>query len=115
MNKPLGDYAGRCGDCRNFACRVDDLRDTCEESYKSNVSSASMNTLMLMDIAKSLAVIADEISGEQPKESQGEILEDFIGHLASEMREKFGTGWCDCSVNEMIEFIREQAVWEKDL
>jgi hypothetical protein len=95
--------------------RVDDLRDTCEESYSRNVSLARMNTLMFIDIAKSLAVIADEISGEQPKESQGEILEDFIGHLASEMKEKFETGWCDCSVNEMIEFIREQAGWEKDL
>lgn len=95
--------------------RVDDLGDTCKESYKSNVSLSRMNTLMLMDIAKSLAVIADEISCEQPNESQGEILEDFIGHLASEMKEKFGTGWCDCSVNEMIEFIREQAGWEKDL
>lgn len=95
--------------------RVDDLRDTCVESYRSNGSLARMNTLMLIDIAKSLAVIADKPSGEQPTESQGEILEDFIEHLASEMKEKFGTGWCDCSVNEMIEFIREQAGWEKDL
>lgn len=43
--------------------RVDDLRDTCEESYRNNVSLARMNTLMLIDIAKSLAVIADKLSG----------------------------------------------------
>jgi hypothetical protein len=95
--------------------RVDEIGYKCEEVCKRDLSLAKTNAVMLSDIAKSLAVIADKLSGEQPKESQGEILEDFIGHLASEMKEKFGTGWCDCSVNEMIEFIREQAGWEKDL
>lgn len=95
--------------------RVDDLSYKCEELCRRDVDLAQVNAVMFIDIAKSLAVIADEISGEHPKESQGEILEDFIGHLASEMKEKFGSGWCDCSVNEMIEFIREQAEWEKDL
>lgn len=95
--------------------RVEEYTYKTHEVCRCDMSLAKTNTVILSDIALSLAVIADKLSGEQPKESQGEILEDFIGHLASEMKEKFGTGWCDCSVNEMIEFIREQAEWEKDL
>jgi hypothetical protein len=95
--------------------RVEEYTYKMQEACKRDISLAKTNTVKISDIAISLAVIADKLSGEQPKESQGEILEDFIGHLASEMKEKFETGWCDCNVNEMIEFIREQAGWEKDL
>ncbi len=95
--------------------RVEEYTHKTQEVCRRDISLAKTNTVILSDIALSLAVIADKLSGEQPNKSQGEILEDFIGHLASEMKEKFGTGWCDCSVNEMIEFIREQAEWEKNL
>lgn len=95
--------------------RVEEYTDKMQEAFKRDISSAMTNIVILSDIALSLAVIADKLSGEQPKESQGEILEDFIEHLVSETIDKFGTGWCDCSVDEMIEFIREQAGWEKDL
>ena len=99
----------------NEMSRVEEYTYKMQEACKRDISLAKTNTVILSDIAISLAVIADKLSGEQPKESQGEILEDFIEHLVSETIDKFGTGWCDCSVDEMIEFIREQAGWEKDL
>lgn len=99
----------------NEMSRVDDLRDTCEESYSCNVSLARMNTYMFIDIAKSLAVIADEISGEDSQDSQEDVLGDFIGYLASKLKEEFEYGFCDCHVDELIRFIREHAdTWEQD-